>query len=59
MELAMDTKVATAWVDQGEERRLTLEGLNDVDAGRVVDHSVIEAWASCLDAAESEQPQSC
>jgi len=27
---------------------LTLEGLEDVDAGRMVDHAVIEAWAANL-----------
>ena len=36
----------SAWVDQEEERRrLTLEGLSDVDAGDIVDHEVVEAWA--------------
>jgi len=39
----------TAWVDQEEERhRLTLEGLADVDAGRVVGHQEVLAWASSL-----------
>jgi len=38
-----------AWVDQEEERhRLTLEALEDVDAGRVIDHQVIQAWADSL-----------
>ena len=38
-----------AWVDQEEERhRLTLEGLADVDAGRVIDHQVVQAWADSL-----------
>ena len=37
----------TTWIDQEEEcRRLTLEALDDVDAGRVVGHAVIEAWAA-------------
>ena len=45
-----------AWVDQEEERRrLTLEGLDDVDAGRVVDHSVIEAWAAGLSVSDPER----
>ncbi len=36
----------TAWVDQEEERRrLTLEALADVDAGRVIDHQAVQAWA--------------
>ncbi len=38
-----------AWVDQEEERhRLTLEGLADVDAGRVIDHQAVQAWADGL-----------
>ncbi|MDT3418447.1 putative transcriptional regulator [Pseudomonas protegens] len=38
-----------AWVDQEEERcRLTLEALADVDAGRVVDHQSVLAWAQSL-----------
>jgi predicted transcriptional regulator len=40
----------SAWVDMEEERRrLTLEALADVDAGRVVDHQAIQAWADSLD----------
>ena len=39
----------TAWVDNEEERRrLTLEALADVDAGRVIDHQAVEAWAASL-----------
>lgn len=38
------------WIDREEERtRLTVEGLNDVDAGRVIDHSVMQAWTKSLD----------
>ena len=38
-----------AWVDQEEERhRLTLEALDDVDAGRVIDHQAVRAWAESL-----------
>jgi predicted transcriptional regulator len=29
-------------------RRLTLEALADVDAGRVLDHQVVTAWADSL-----------
>ena len=40
----------TAWVDQEEERRkLTLEALADVDAGQVIDHQAVQAWAASLD----------
>ena len=38
-----------AWVDQEEERRnLTLEALADVDAGRVIGHQAVQAWAASL-----------
>ncbi|HBG07864.1 MAG: CopG family transcriptional regulator [Geobacteraceae bacterium GWC2_58_44] len=40
----------SAWVDQEEERRrLTLEALEDVDAGRLIDHQAVQAWAASLD----------
>lgn len=40
----------SAWVEQEEERRrLTLEALADVDAGRVIDHQAVQAWADSLD----------
>jgi len=39
-----------AWVDQEEERRrLTLEALAEVDAGHVIGHEAIQAWADGLD----------
>ncbi|WP_337185455.1 ribbon-helix-helix domain-containing protein [Phenylobacterium sp.] len=38
-----------AWVDQEEERhRMTLEALADVDAGRLIEHQAILAWADSL-----------
>jgi predicted transcriptional regulator len=44
----------STWVAQEEERsRLTHEALADVDAGRVIDHQVVQAWADSLD---SEKP---
>lgn len=40
----------SAWVDmEDERRRLTLEALADVDAGRVIDHQAVQAWAESLD----------
>ena len=40
----------TAWIDQEEERRrLTLEALAEVDAGEVIDHQSVQAWADSLD----------
>jgi predicted transcriptional regulator len=38
-----------AWVHQEEERhRMTLEALEDVDVGRVIDHPTIQEWADSL-----------
>ena len=46
-----------AWVDQEEERhRLTLEALEDVDAGRVIDHRAVQAWADSLGAGDPLPP---
>jgi predicted transcriptional regulator len=40
----------TSWVALEVKRhQLTLEGLADVDAGRIVDHASIDAWATSLD----------
>ena len=40
----------SAWIDQEEERsRLTQEALIDVDAGNVIDHQSVQAWADSLD----------
>lgn len=37
------------WIDREEERRrLTLEALADVDAGQVIDHQAVQAWANSL-----------
>lgn len=46
-----------AWVDQEEERhRMTLDALADVDAGRVIDHRNILAWANSLTTDEPLPP---
>ena len=46
-----------AWVDQEEERhRLTLEALKDVDAGNVIDHQSVQAWADSLTTDEPLPP---
>lgn len=38
-----------AWIAQEEERsRLTREALADVDAGMVMDHQSVQAWAESL-----------
>lgn len=37
------------WVDLEEDRsRLTREAMTDVDAGRVIDHQSVQAWAESL-----------
>jgi predicted transcriptional regulator len=39
----------SAWIAQEEERdRLTQEALVDVDAGCVIDHQAVQAWADSL-----------
>ncbi len=39
----------TEWIDQEEERnRLTREALADVEAGQVIDHQSVQAWADSL-----------
>jgi predicted transcriptional regulator len=39
----------SAWIDLEEERhRLTLEAIASADAGRVVDHARVVAWAKSL-----------
>jgi predicted transcriptional regulator len=39
-----------AWIGMDEERKhLTKEALADVDAGRVIDHQAVQAWAASLD----------
>jgi len=46
-----------AWIEQEEERhRLTLEALADVDAGRVIDHQAVQAWADSLSTAKPLPP---
>jgi len=41
----------SAWIDQEEERsRLTQEALADVDAGQVISHQAVQAWADSLNA---------
>ncbi len=41
----------SAWIELEEERdRLTREALADVDAGRVIDHQAVQAWAASLGA---------
>ena len=39
----------SAWVEQEEERsRPTREALAEVDAGQVIDHQAVQAWADSL-----------
>ena len=42
-----------SWVDLEAKRyQLTLDGLTNVDADQVVDHSLVATWAESLDQAE-------
>ena len=61
----MSTKDLTAHVplplaektDREEERRrLTLEAIADVDAGRVINHQAVLAWAASLDTFPDARP---
>ena len=48
----------SAWIEHEEERhRLTLEALADVDAGRVIDHQAVQAWAASLSAGQKRRPR--
>ena len=48
-----------AWVDQEEERhRMTLEALEDVDAGRVIGHRAGQEWADRFGTAKPLPPPS-
>jgi hypothetical protein len=38
-----------------QEEQLTREALADVDAGNVIDHHVVQAWALSLDASDPRQ----
>lgn len=38
-----------AWVEQEEQARLTYEAMADVDAGRLITHEAMQAWADSLD----------
>ncbi|EPB0584499.1 CopG family ribbon-helix-helix protein [Escherichia coli] len=39
----------SAWLAQEEERnRLTLEALDDVISGQIIDHQAVQAWADSL-----------
>ena len=42
-----------AWVVQEEERsRLTFEGRADIEAGLLIDHQAVQAWADSLGTAQ-------
>lgn len=39
----------SAWVDQEEKRHcMTLEAMADIEAGQVIDHQSVQAWADSL-----------
>lgn len=39
-----------AWIGWEEHRKMTLEALTDVEAGRGIDHEIVQAWADTLSA---------
>ncbi|WP_298398079.1 ribbon-helix-helix protein, CopG family [Sphingobium sp.] len=46
-----------AWVDQEEMRhQMTLDALDDVDAGRVIDQAAVLAWANSLSTGTPQPP---
>jgi len=47
----------SSWIAREDERdRLTREALADVDAGRVIDHQALQAWADSLGTDEPLPP---
>ena len=47
----------SAWIEQEEERhQLTLEALKDVDAGEVIEHRAVQAWAKSLGTKKPKAP---
>lgn len=45
----------SAWIEQEEERRrLTLEAMDDVNEGRVIDDRDIKTWAASLSAGKKK-----
>lgn len=38
----------SAWLAQEERNRLTLEALDDVTSGQLIDHQAVQAWADSL-----------
>ncbi len=52
---ADDLLPRTVKVDRDERRcRLTLEAFSDVDAGFLIDHQTLQAWANSLDLPSTE-----
>lgn len=40
----------SAWVEQQDERhRMTLDAIANLEAGEVIDHAAVQAWADSLD----------
>lgn len=51
------TEALSAWVELEEEHhRLTLEGLADVDAGRLIDDAEVAAWIERLETDPTAPP---
>jgi len=47
-QLAKKVNLMAERLEEEERSRLTREALTDVDAGRVIDHQAVQAWADSL-----------
>lgn len=53
-------KALKEYLEMEEERyRLTLEGLSDVKAGRIVSHSEVQSWIQSLGTEHELSPPKC
>lgn len=56
----MVNQALCAWIEREEERsRLTREALAEVDAGCVIDHQAVQAWADNLERQEGTVATGC
>ncbi|QXX77910.1 hypothetical protein HC956_02020 [Alcaligenes faecalis] len=53
------THVFSDWVEQEEGDRLIQAALEDVDAGSIIDHETVQAWAESLSAPQPLRLPNC
>jgi predicted transcriptional regulator len=51
--------IASYVAREQKRHRLTMEALADVDAGRMLEHAEVEAWAAALPSEFTRAPDSC